>query len=414
MSLAGFCVIVTFGQHFYYSHRIRTCRAVRDDAGMNSALADANGFILKLVLIVPLLVATGLATTDVAALLNLETIGRTEAGLVFAVLLASMIGQVYRDTLRGVFMGYGELTRSEVIQAAANILLGVLVIPALLLDASLLVIALIYLAVVPGVVVTAALVDFRRYPELRMGLAWRPARLTRERLASLVAHTVPQLADRILLTGPVVLLGLFGVPSATVVQFNLVRTANNILRARPIAMVFAIELSRQQTQQDWGRFRGLHRRAAAVMGAFGGALVGGMLGLWDLFLPLWTAGAMTADMVMLGLMVAETAVLAFGETSMALLRFGGRMADVARCQLAAAVFAAAFGIPALALGGVYPMLVVLLLGAILFLYLLPAWYARRNMDAPVLPALVLPPVCGIAAASAVYVALHLGRTALGL
>lgn len=409
MAVSTLLVIVSLGQNYYYGYQVRTARAERDYDRMNQVIADANGFFIVLYVVVGVLLVAGLLVVDVASLLNLEQTGRLEASVVLGVLLASLVGQVYRDTLRGIYIAYGELTRSEVIQALANIALAVAVIGALLLDASLLTIAVLYVAAIPGLVCSAAWWDFRRYREVEAGVSWRPPALTRERLRRLVAHGVPQLTERLLRTGPMVLLGVFGVPSATVVQFNLARTAGNLLRARQFAMVFSVELSRQRTQADWPGFHRLHRRGAAVIGVFGGGIAGGMLGLWDLFLPVWTGGAVTPDMLLIALMVAETAVIAFGEHSMALLRWGGRIADVARCQLAATVFAGALAIPALAIGGVYPMLVVMTIGALLFLHLMPGWYARRNMGASAWAGIALPPLTGLLTAAVVYALLQVLR-----
>ena len=283
-----------------------------------------------------------------------------------------------------------------------------------MLKAPLFVIAVIYVLIVPGLVCTAAILDFRRYQEVVVALSRELKWPSRARLRSVASHTVPQFAERGLMSGPLVLLGLFGVGSDTVAQYNLARTANGLLRARPIAMVFSVELSRQRTQRDWIGFRRLYLRGALVMGMVGGGLVGGMMGLWDLFLPIWTNGAMTADMVLLGFMVLETALIAFGEHSAALLRFGGRMGDVARCQFGAAAFFVVFGIPALALGGVYPMLAVLVLSAALFLFLLPVWYAHRNMNTSGTVGLFLPLATGTAAAGITYGGLQTLRVMIGL
>jgi len=414
LALAQFSIIFSLGQNIHYSYQLRTCRAERDHVGMNRALAHANGFFLWLYILVVVGFTLALAVVDVGAILNLAVMSRTEANLVLILLTASMLGEAYRDTLRGVYTAYGELTRGEAMFASANIFLGVLLIGALVLDAGMPLLAVLYVVVVPGIICGAALVDFRRYTELRVGISLGWPTLTRERRRHLFAHTVPQITERILFNGPMMVLGVFNVASDVVAQFNLVRTATGLLRARSVAMVFAVEMTRQRTQEDWAAFRRLHRRGAVVMGIYGGGLAGGTLAIWDLFLPFWTNGAMSADMMLLGLMIAETALIAFGEHSTGLLRFGGRIADVARCQSVAALFFLVCAVPALAIGGVYTMMAVTVLGAGLFLYLLPTWFAARNMRAPAPAALLLPSLCGGATAAATYGGLTLLRALVGI
>jgi len=415
MALASFGMFVTLGQHIHYGYEIRTSRAARELDRMNGALADANGFYLRLYLVVALLLALLFAVVDLAAVLNLSVLTADEAALVFALLLASLTGQAYRDTLRGVYIAHGELSRSEFIQTGANLLLAALVIAALLLGASLPMVAAVYLLVVPILVCGAALFDFhRRYPEVAFRINWAWPRLGRERLRNIVAHTLPDVAEKVVTSGPTVLLGVFGVAADVVVQFNLARTATTVLRARPIAMVFATEMVRQRVQEDWAGFHRLHLRGALAIGVYGGGLFGGLMGSWDLFLPLWTNGTVHADMLLFAFLVAETAVITFGEHSSSLLRFGGRMAQVAWSQTLTALAFLLLAVPALAFGGLYPMLATMLLGSCLFLYVLPAAMAQQRMQGPLAVGLALPLLTGLVTAAAAYATLLALRELFGL
>jgi O-antigen/teichoic acid export membrane protein len=414
MGTAMLLQAVGMDQHIYYSYRIRTCRAARDDAGMNRTLAQGNAFYLLLSVALVAAGALLLTVVDVTALLNLSVLDRVEATTVLALLFASLFGQQYREFLRGVYIAYGELARLEFTHSLALVLLGAALIGALLLDASMVVLALIHIAVIPGVVVALCVWDFRRYREVRWGLEPGWPALTRERRNSLVAHAIPGLADRVLISGPTVMIGMFGLPSATVVQFHLTRAATRIFRGQRIAVVFAVELARQRTQGDRAGFRHLFRRSALTLGLFGGGLFGAMMGLWDLFLPWWTNGKITAEMALAALMVGETAIVVFGQQSAALLRFGGHVPDFARCQLAAAVALVAAGAPALAFGGIYPLLVIMLLASLVFLYVWPYRYLRRHVTAPATTALGWPLAIGIATAAAVYGALYGLRALVGL
>lgn len=414
LAAAGIASLVTCGQSLYYGYQIRTCRAARDHAGMNRALADGNAFFLRLGVGVSLVLVLAPVLIDPNALLNLGVLSPTEAHLTFAALVISLVGQQYREMLRAVYIAHGELMRNDLAMALANIALGGLVIAVLLLGGAIATVALLHALVIPGAVCAAAFLDFRRYAEVAPGVTWRGADFGRTRLRSLVAHSVPQVTERILLNGPTVALGVVGVAPASVVQFNLLRTAARLMRGGRFAMVFSVEMTRQRTQRDARGFRRLHRRGALVMGLFGGGMAGGMLALWDLFLPFWTNGAMTADTTLLALMVAEMAVVAFGMHSATLLRFGGRIGDLARAQSAGAVFFLAVAVPALVFGGLYAMLGVMVLGAALFAYLAPAWYAHRQLDAPLLAGLGGPPASGLTAGLAAYGLAMAGRGLLGL
>lgn len=406
-------VIVTMGQNFYYSFRIRTARAARDDAAMNRAFADANTFYIFLIAIMTLCVLPIFFVSNVLLIMNTTVLLPWQANLVFAVLLLSLIGQNYWEAVRAIYIGYGDLVRSQTIQIVANFMIGASACAALWLHAEITIVALIYFCVMPCLVCVTAFADFRRYPELRVGISRGWPNTTRERWRSLVAHSVPQIASRVLFNGPTVLLGVFGVAADTLVQFSLARTASTVLSGRQLAMVFAIEMTRQRTQEDWTGFRRLHRRGAVFMGLVGGAIVGGLTGVWDVFLPIWTNGALTADMLLFGLLAAEMAMLTLGQHSAALLRFGGRMADVARCELGAALVFLVIGTPALALGGVYAMLAVMILGAALFWYLAPAWYAHHNMQTSFGVAVTASLGVGSVTGVAVYALLQLVRGGLG-
>lgn len=402
MSAAMVLQALGLDQHIHYGYRIRTCRAARDEAGVNRALAQGNAFYLGLAAALLVVGAVVLTLVDVTALLNLGALDRAEANAVLALLVASLFGLQYRELLRGVYIAYGQLARLEFTHSLALVLLGAALIGALLLDAPMVVLALIHFTVIPGVVVAACLWDFRRYREVRFGLELGRPALTRERRHSLVAHAVPGLAERVLVSGPTVMIGLFGLPAATVVQFHLTRTATRIFRGQRVAMVFAVELARQRTQEDWAGFRRLFKRSALALGVFGGGLFGAMMALWDLFLPWWTDGKIGAEMALAALMVGETVIVVFGQQSAALLRFGGHVPDVARCQLAAAVALVAAGVPALALGGIYPLLAVMLLASLVFLYAWPYRYVRRHVGASATIALGWPVATGVATAAAVY------------
>jgi hypothetical protein len=261
----------------------------------------------------------------------------------------------------------------------------------------------------------AALFDFhRRYPEVAFRINWAWPRLGRERLRNIVAHTLPDVAEKVVTSGPTVLLGVFGVAADVVVQFNLARTATRVLRARPIAMVFATEMVRQRVQEDWAGFHRLHLRGALAIGVYGGGLFGGLMGSWDLFLPLWTNGTVHADMLLFAFLVAETAVITFGEHSSSLLRFGGRMAQVAWSQTLTALAFLLLAVPALAFGGLYPMLATMLLGSCLFLYVLPAAMVQRRMQGPLAVGLALPLLTGLVTAAAAYATLLALRELFGL
>lgn len=414
MSLSLLLQLVTLGQSVHYGYRIRTARAQRDHAALNLAIADANAFFLWLYVVAAVGLSGLLLLVDLQPLLHLAVVDRQEAAIILLLLTASSIGQDYRDTLRHVYMAYGELARSDVIQSLAHTLVGILAIAALLLDASMIVIALIYVIVVPGFVSLSAIWDFRRYSEVEVGLSRCQPEWTRRRLRHLAAHSLPEAANMLLLQGPTMLFGVFGIGSEVVVQYHLTRTAMTLVEGRRIAMVFAIEQARQRVQQDERGFRRLHRRSAMVMGIFGGALFAGTMGLWDLFLPFWTRGKTTADMTLAGLMAGRAALSGFGAHSLALLRFGGMMPQVARCHVAAGLVFGALAVPMLVATGIYGLVVLLLLITTAFLYLWPATMVRRVFGGALVVGVVLPLGFGIATAAVVYAILIGGRSLLGV
>ena len=83
MALANVGFFLTCGQHIHYSYEIRSHYAARRFGRMNAALADANAFYLRLYAVIGLTLAGLFPLADLAALLNLSTLCRNEAGAVF-------------------------------------------------------------------------------------------------------------------------------------------------------------------------------------------------------------------------------------------------------------------------------------------------------------------------------------------
>ncbi len=406
LAAANILAIAALGQFIYYSFHIRTAHAAREFAAMNRWIACSNGFHLYLNIIVVVSLALILSVISVAELFNLKYLEDHQAKWVLILLTFSMLGQSYRDTLRAVYTAYGDFTRSELIQSVANLLLGGLVIGLLLLRLPIWTVAVAYVAMAPIFVCLTALADFRqRYPAVRMAIAWRPPVLSRARGRSLAAHALPNMADSVLQYSPTVLLGLFGVASDLVVQFNLARTTLGILRARLVARLFAIEMTRQRVQEDWSGFRRLHWAGATSVGAFGGGLVGALLAVWPTFVPIWTTGKISADMTLFMLLAIDSAVVNCAEHGGSLLRFGGQIGVIARYSIAAALFVGVLGVPALAYGDVYGMVGVFIVANFLFVYLLPPFVLQRRMaEAHVRISLFLPAVIGLAVALPAYAA----------
>jgi hypothetical protein len=329
---------------------------------------------------------------------------------VLAFLSIFTIGMTFRVFFSGVYTAFGEFTRGEAIFTINAALLIVILVVALLLGAPMWVLALLHVAVTPGLNAVIALVDFkRRYRAVRPRATWPRLTSSRARRRSVASYAVPTFVDRALEAGPTVLLGVFAVPADLVVQFNLARRALFMLDANLIARIFAQEMTRQRLQEDWGGFRRLHRAGAAAVGALGGATLGALMAFWPFFLPVWTRNQITPDMTLFALLVAEQTLHTYGRHPIMLLRLGGQPGVAALWSSAAAVTFFALGLPALALNSIYGMTLVLVVVKALFFYVLPPFSLQRRIpQADALASIAVPFAVGAVLAPLCYVVTAFG------
>lgn len=408
VATANILAAIALGQFVYYGYHIRTAYAARDTDNMNYWIACNNAFHFYIFVLTLSCLVGVLTVIDLRSILNLQYLGRVEAAAVLALLVFSMLGQSYRDTLRAVYTAHGEFTRSEIIRSIGIALITGGSIVALIMGLPVLAVAIIHALIVPGFVCATALVDFaRRYPDVRFTMSWRIPAPSRARLDSLVAHAVPNFTDSVLQFGPTMLLGVFGVASELVVQFNLARTALGVLRARLVARIFAVEMTRQRVQEDWRGFRRLHWLGAIAVGVFAGGLFGALTAFWPFFLPLWTAGAIRPDMLLFLLLAIDSTVVNVSEHSGSLLRFGGQIGVVARYATLTAIFVAVFGISALAYADLYWMVAAFIVANAVFFHLLPPFALQRRIPQATVPvSLLVPPLAAAATAPLAYGAME--------
>ena len=266
------------------------------------------------------------------------------------------------------------------------------------------VVALLHIAITPGFNGLITFLDFsQRYAVVRPRVRWRRSQPMRERCKTVISYAVPTFVDRALDAGPTVLLGIFGIESGLLVQFNLARRALSMLDGNLIARIFAQEMTRQRVQGDRAGFRRLHRAGAVSVGLLGGGTFGVLLAFWPFFLPLWMQNQVQADMALFALLLVEQTLHTYGRHTIMLLRLGGQL-DVAAlwASLGALVFVLA-GVPALAFGSIYGMTVALIVVKAAFFYIIPPFSLQRRMpEARAFSSIAIPFVVGVVVAAPCY------------
>jgi len=406
LATAQLISMVTLGQNEFYNFALRAAGAQHDHAGLNRHLNNGIVFYAVLVFLFFACFAPLALLFDLTAILNLSYLDDREATWVLALLCLFTIGITFRVIFSGVYTAFGEFARGEAIFTINAALLIVVLVVALLLGAPIWVLALLHVAITPGLNALITAVDFtRRYHAVRFRPHWPRPVWSRARMRDLTSYAVPTFVDRALESGPTVLLGIFAVPPALVVQFNLARRALFMLDANLIARIFAQEMTRQRLQEEWAGFRRLHRVGAAAVGALGGATLGALMAFWPFFLPIWTGDQIAPDMALFALLVAEQTLHTYGRHPIMLLRLGGQPGTAALWASAAAVTFLALGVPALALGSIYGMTIVLVVAKAVFFYVMPPLSLQRLIpQADALASIAVPFVVGAVVAPPCYFA----------
>jgi O-antigen/teichoic acid export membrane protein len=404
LATAQLISMVTLGQNDFYNFVLRAAGAQNDYEVVNRHMNNGIMFYAFLIIIFFLFYGFLALFLDLTTILNLSYLSDREATWVLALLCLFTIGITLRVIFSGVYTAFGEFARGEAIFTLNAALLIVVLVVALLLGAPLWVLALLHVAVTPGLNAVITVVDFtRRYHPVRFRPHWPRPVWSRARMRSLTSYAVPTFVDRALESGPTVLLGVFAVPPALVVQFNLARRALFMLDANLIARIFAQEMTRQRLQEEWAGFRRLHRAGAVAVGTLGGTTLGALMAFWPFFLPLWTQNKITPDMGLFTLLLVEQTLHTYGRHPIMLLRLGGQPGVAALWASAAAVTFLALGVPALALGSIYGMTIVLVAVKAVFFYVMPPLSLQRRIpQADALASIAVPFVVGAVLALPCY------------
>jgi len=405
LAIAQVFSICALGQGDYYNYHIRRAASLQKYEEMNNFICNSLQFHASLLLIFTTIFIPIFYFYDIKNLLNLSHVNSFTASITLYVLSIFNLGSSFRVCISGVYTAFNEFARGEAIFTINVLFLIVALIVGLLLGAPLWVLALLHVAITPVLNSLIAFWDFRRrYPPVRLRLAWPwPREWSRVRSKALVTYAVPAFVDRALQAGPTVLFGLFAVDAALVVQFSLARRALSLLDGNFFARVFSQEMIRQRLQGDQRGFRRLHRLGAVAVGLLGGATFGALLAFWPVFLPLWTQNTVQADMVLFTLLMVEQTFHTYGRHSIMLLRLGGQLGAAALWASLGALLFVVLAVPALALGSIYGMVVVLILVKLVFFYMMPPLSLRRRMpEADALTSIALPFLAGAVVALPSY------------
>lgn len=323
---AGFVPLIDLGMSHYFQNALRAAWASADRAAFERLLRIRLGIYAGLLATVgPLVVWVGAGL--IARLIDLQAMSPAAATAVFAWLGLANLLVLVQYYFGAIYVARDDFDRAVLLQAIALIVQIGAVIGALGMGAAPPAIAIVCLAVmlVFGCA-PFALDQRRRYPDLRLRIAWPSRPELREVAARSLLFWVPYAGLAVQTHAPVLLLGQLASRPSAVIAFTVARTLAGLVRqvAQQLASASGVEMARQAAQQDLAALRRLAMTTGRLISGLVGLFAGGLWIAAEPTLRLWTRGQVAYDPWLIGVLLTTVIVIAPAQVGYMALHYTNR------------------------------------------------------------------------------------------
>lgn len=351
---ANFTRLFDFGMEFHFGNALRLSLAAGDRAKFDRSLsigmtcyAAVSLFLVASISIIAWLI-------DLTGLLNISTLSARDVSAILWLFIIQRVVLLPRPFIRSIYAAHGEFSRGENMYTVLTLGSSLTTAAMLLLGAQPVLVAFVSvfsaLAFCWGIMITD---QRRRYPDVR----FRPAVPTRSELNAVIRNArlylLPLWAEKVLLQGPVLMLGMFAREEGAVLMFTLSRTLTGLARMGAIQLSRSggIEMARQVAQQDRKGAINLHRTLGRTIGGLTGLTCGLIWVAAEPIIAIWTGSRVPIDPLIVLAFVAGVLFAGPAQANFTLLQLTNTPRPLALSSLLQVILVIGLGLPLIAAFG---------------------------------------------------------------